>query len=842
MNGIASVSDGTYDLNTIGQQVTAISYTAASQTTNIANNTQVKNLNVTGTLTGNIIGTATSVVVNPTSTAVEYDMAFIKGGQVYTQTSQPYYYNGSVDTVVMNNLKIQGGINLPSASINDSALSGNVALLNANQIFSGSVRFSNAPVMSGASINTGSILDSALSTNVALLNGTQTFISTNNFNGLSYFNNTTYLNDTPLYIRQNDQNHGICYGLGTVTPTKNVGVDGPYVFGYSGGALGTTNGGNKLALKWNTSGVVTLPYPPIMSGNSITPGTIPVNAINGTVITASSNNAFTGTNTFSTRIGTNGILDTSTISGLNLNMTGIITSSGTITSTGLIASGINSGIGYVDLQPGITDHSGYVEFKTSNGTRLGYIGYAQFNNTTQLGTGNMQIYAENGTTSIDINKLSVSGTLTVPGLSYFTNTTSVGTNYYILNNISSFMPGTYTTSTQNPFTSTNTTGFNYSYFLFTTTQTFTYTGPTILMNIALVAKGGNGGDGNIFNNGGSGGGGGSGQYNQGTFTLTNGVSYTITNSSTTTSITANGSVLFSCNAGSNGSSTSSSSGAIGGNSGNGTAGGSGGTISVAGSPGIGSSTGGSGGGGNGGGNAGTTNIGGITTSTMGDGTALTNIAVGGKGGKYTTTGATINPTYYGSGGIGGGGGPATSYPASNGIGGALLLYLNTAPILQASDTAISINKPITTTYSSYPSFTSSQIGYAISATMNTALISSGSGYNCAGGLTLGVGVWIVLGNMSFQSSTAVLGTIQTYDFGIGSSVGAVDINNDLVWGNGTGVAYTSFGNPLRYFQKSTSNTIGVTTPTTYYLTLYIEFTGATNMSPLGGYFKAIRLA
>ena len=127
---------------------------------------------------------------------------------------------------------------------------------------------------------------------------------TNNFNGLSYVNNTLYLNDTPLYIRQNDPHHGICYGLGTTTPSLNIGVDGPYVFGYYGGALGTTFGGsNTLALQWNKSGVVTLPYPPVMSGASITSASILDSALSTNVALKSANNSFTGANTFS------GILD-----------------------------------------------------------------------------------------------------------------------------------------------------------------------------------------------------------------------------------------------------------------------------------------------------------------------------------------------------------------------------------------------------------------------------------------------------------------------------------------------------------------------------------------------------
>lgn len=55
---------------------------------------------------------------------------------------------------------------------------------------------------------------------------------------------TTYLNNNPLYLR-NDLNHGVAY---------NGTADGPRLFGWGGGILGTANGTN--ALFWNLSGNV----------------------------------------------------------------------------------------------------------------------------------------------------------------------------------------------------------------------------------------------------------------------------------------------------------------------------------------------------------------------------------------------------------------------------------------------------------------------------------------------------------------------------------------------------------------------------------------------------------
>jgi len=64
---------------------------------------------------------------------------------------------------------------------------------------------------------------------------------------------TSYLNDNILYLR-NDTNHGLCYGA--TNTNRFTGVDGPFLFGYAGGVLGTTYGGNKNVLTWLNSGNV----------------------------------------------------------------------------------------------------------------------------------------------------------------------------------------------------------------------------------------------------------------------------------------------------------------------------------------------------------------------------------------------------------------------------------------------------------------------------------------------------------------------------------------------------------------------------------------------------------
>lgn len=62
------------------------------------------------------------------------------------------------------------------------------------------------------------------------------------------------LNDKATYLRAGtDTNHGLAY-CGTTKPFGALAVDGPVLFGYAGGALGTTATGPKTALSWDALG------------------------------------------------------------------------------------------------------------------------------------------------------------------------------------------------------------------------------------------------------------------------------------------------------------------------------------------------------------------------------------------------------------------------------------------------------------------------------------------------------------------------------------------------------------------------------------------------------------
>ena len=67
-----------------------------------------------------------------------------------------------------------------------------------------------------------------------------------------------HINDRDIFLRSgSDRNHGLgWYGSGKTF--AGVNVDGPVSYGWSGGALGTIQGGARIALQWNLAGNVGL--------------------------------------------------------------------------------------------------------------------------------------------------------------------------------------------------------------------------------------------------------------------------------------------------------------------------------------------------------------------------------------------------------------------------------------------------------------------------------------------------------------------------------------------------------------------------------------------------------
>jgi hypothetical protein len=84
----------------------------------------------------------------------------------------------------------------------------------------------------------------------------------------------SYLLDNPLYIRS-DTYHGLIYGNNLTA--KSLGIDGPFLFGYGGGVLGTTATRTAGVLYWNSASQVGIGIAPTynldVSGNCRLGGT-----------------------------------------------------------------------------------------------------------------------------------------------------------------------------------------------------------------------------------------------------------------------------------------------------------------------------------------------------------------------------------------------------------------------------------------------------------------------------------------------------------------------------------------------------------------------------------------
>lgn len=113
---------------------------------------------------------------------------------------------------------------------------------------------------------TGNLPDAQLSANVPKLNANQTFSGNLNLNGSGSLGigtaspldakldleGTLRLNDFDLWLRPGtDRNHGIGYR----STASGRGVDGPFVYGFNGGALGVS-GPDSVSLAWDFNGNV----------------------------------------------------------------------------------------------------------------------------------------------------------------------------------------------------------------------------------------------------------------------------------------------------------------------------------------------------------------------------------------------------------------------------------------------------------------------------------------------------------------------------------------------------------------------------------------------------------
>lgn len=76
----------------------------------------------------------------------------------------------------------------------------------------------------------------------------------------------THINDYDIFFRgPGDRNHGV----GWYQNFAGTNLDGPLLYGYAGGALGTTSGSDKIALRWTSAGEVFVNVLNIIGGSDL---------------------------------------------------------------------------------------------------------------------------------------------------------------------------------------------------------------------------------------------------------------------------------------------------------------------------------------------------------------------------------------------------------------------------------------------------------------------------------------------------------------------------------------------------------------------------------------------
>jgi len=140
-----------------------------------------------------------------------------------------------------------GLTNLDATKIVGTLASAQIPNLDASKITSGVFGVAQIPNLDASKIITGTLSDSRLSGNIPRLN------ANNEFTGING------LNADDLHFRNSaDANHGVGW-YGNAAPFKTFagyGPDGPILYGYQAGGLGTTLSGQRLALMWNSAGNV----------------------------------------------------------------------------------------------------------------------------------------------------------------------------------------------------------------------------------------------------------------------------------------------------------------------------------------------------------------------------------------------------------------------------------------------------------------------------------------------------------------------------------------------------------------------------------------------------------
>jgi hypothetical protein len=204
-------------------------------------------------------------------------------------TPAPYaLYASSADTAATASSVPAANI---TGTLSDTSLSGNVALLNGNQSFSGANTFGNAgnsysgngfglTSLNANNLASGTMPDGRLSANIPRLNNNQTFTGNNIFSG-----NNSFTGDGSGLTSLNANNLNVA-----------TAVPGTCLSGLYSGLVNFNNAGNSFVGSFSGSGAGLTS----LNANNLASGTVPDGRLSVNVDLLNGNQAFTGVKTFNT--------------------------------------------------------------------------------------------------------------------------------------------------------------------------------------------------------------------------------------------------------------------------------------------------------------------------------------------------------------------------------------------------------------------------------------------------------------------------------------------------------------------------------------------------------------
>ena len=238
--------------------------------------------------------------------------------------------------------------------------------------------------------------------------------------------------NNPIILK--DYNHGLVYGDGTY---RDVGIDGPFLFGFSAGALGTTQDANELKLTWAREAVAIYKTLYMNSNN--------IEQVKGVYYNF-------GANTQAFTVGGQNYLDTyaPSVRGSNAGNLRFFSDGGNILLDSNIA--INgTGSNYVTMASGgasigiAVDNNLYFTGNGSGGTNR-YANFQETNVSFNSGTaGSLSIYV-NGHAVRNVGDLTrnlISNVISQPVIQYGVDSNGTGTS----GSVTVTLPAAYTSST-----------------------------------------------------------------------------------------------------------------------------------------------------------------------------------------------------------------------------------------------------------------------------------------------------------------------------------------------------------------------------------------------------------